>query len=265
MSECAGCRHQGHAGSETLHWLNPPLLNWSCRPMHNGCKMFSCVLYCYIVGDVCSLLAVSSYFALFGRRRWLPWRLGRSAKLRHAARLPGLWLQCVLRPAGGASTGIRCLRTAAHGVSDARSVRTGLCCCSCRRCASTGSPKHWSAMSRLAQSQCKQFAAVTVASGRVPCKRRWVCWVCQPLTHLCMPVCVLPLPSPKSPFAWGMQSNTWFLGPTCVHNPNCISVGSAVFAGLSVMINRHAERPHYISNYRLHLYTACDAVRKDAV
>ena len=37
------------------------------------------------------------------------------------------------------------------------------------------------------------------------------------------------------PFAWGIraESDTWFLGPTRVHNPNGILVGSAVFAQIT--------------------------------
>jgi len=37
------------------------------------------------------------------------------------------------------------------------------------------------------------------------------------------------------PFAWGSGplSNTWFLGPNRVFNSNGISIGSAVFAGLT--------------------------------
>jgi len=33
-------------------------------------------------------------------------------------------------------------------------------------------------------------------------------------------------------------SNTWFLGPTRVHIPNDITIGSAVFAGLTVVTDR---------------------------
>ena len=50
--------------------------------------------------------------------------------------------------------------------------------------------------------------------------------------------------SPKNClFAWGIwtPSNTWFLGPTQVHNPNGSSIGSAIFAGLMIL----AERPSY--------------------
>jgi len=36
----------------------------------------------------------------------------------------------------------------------------------------------------------------------------------------------------------GPPSNTWFLGPTRVHNPNGISIGSAVFAGLTSVTDR---------------------------
>jgi len=45
----------------------------------------------------------------------------------------------------------------------------------------------------------------------------------------------------------GPPSNTWFLGPTGVHNPNSISISLAVFARLMIV----TDRPHYISNNRL--------------
>jgi len=36
----------------------------------------------------------------------------------------------------------------------------------------------------------------------------------------------------------GLPSNTWFLGPTRVLNPNGISIGAAVFAGLTSVTDR---------------------------
>jgi len=33
-------------------------------------------------------------------------------------------------------------------------------------------------------------------------------------------------------------SNIWFLGPTRVHNPNGILIGSGVFSGLTILTNR---------------------------
>jgi len=39
--------------------------------------------------------------------------------------------------------------------------------------------------------------------------------------------------------------NTWFLGPTRVLNPNGISIGSAVFAGLTTVKDRPTDRPRY--------------------
>jgi len=38
-------------------------------------------------------------------------------------------------------------------------------------------------------------------------------------------------------------SNTWFLGPTNVHVPNSISIGSAVFVGLIVVPDRQIDGP----------------------
>jgi len=39
----------------------------------------------------------------------------------------------------------------------------------------------------------------------------------------------------------GPPSNTWFLGPTRVLNPNGISIGSAIFAGIISMTDRQTE------------------------
>ena len=41
----------------------------------------------------------------------------------------------------------------------------------------------------------------------------------------------------------GPPSNTWFFGPTRVHNPNRISIGSAVFAGLTIVTDRQTDWP----------------------
>ena len=41
----------------------------------------------------------------------------------------------------------------------------------------------------------------------------------------------------------GPPSNTWLLGPTRVLNPNGISIGSAVFAGLTSVTDRALDRP----------------------
>jgi len=49
---------------------------------------------------------------------------------------------------------------------------------------------------------------------------------------------------PKLPLPLGgswLPPNTWFLGPTQVHNPNGISISLAVFAGLTLVTNRHTD------------------------
>jgi len=58
-------------------------------------------------------------------------------------------------------------------------------------------------------------------------------------------------------------SLTWFLGPTRVLNPNCFSIGSAVFAGLTTVTDRQTDRPRYsVCNNRPHLHTQyCDAAQ----
>jgi len=58
------------------------------------------------------------------------------------------------------------------------------------------------------------------------------------------------IPSPlKLPFPSGSGSayNWWFLGSTRVLNPNGISIGSAVFIGLTtvILIDRQTDRPQY--------------------
>jgi len=55
-----------------------------------------------------------------------------------------------------------------------------------------------------------------------------------------------PFTPQNCPFAWGSRppsNTTWFLGPTWVHNPNNISIGSAVFAGLTIMTDRQTNWP----------------------
>jgi len=39
--------------------------------------------------------------------------------------------------------------------------------------------------------------------------------------------------------------NTWFLGPTQILNPNGISIGAAVFAGLTSVTGRQTVKPCY--------------------
>jgi len=54
----------------------------------------------------------------------------------------------------------------------------------------------------------------------------------------------MPLPPSKLPLPMGesgLACNTWFPGPTQVLNPNGISMGSAVFAGLTTVTNRQTE------------------------
>jgi len=59
LSECAGCRQQGHAGSKTLHRQNPPVRNWRCWltqvDLYNGHKTLCDVVAMVI--DVINLLS----------------------------------------------------------------------------------------------------------------------------------------------------------------------------------------------------------------
>ena len=55
---------------------------------------------------------------------------------------------------------------------------------------------------------------------------------------------IRPFPPQNCPFPWGIwtPSNTWFPRPTEVLNPNSISIGSAVFAGLTSVISRPTDQ-----------------------
>jgi len=87
-----------------------------------------------------------------------------------------------------------------------------------------------------------------------------LCTVPSPLLLLCL------LLTQSNAFQWGEQSppwggsgpppDAWFHGPTQVHNPNSISIGSAIFVGLTVASNRQTD-PHYICSKRPHLCTLC--------
>ena len=52
-----------------------------------------------------------------------------------------------------------------------------------------------------------------------------------------------PFTPQNCPFPWGIwtPSNTWFLGPTRVHNPNGISISSALFTGLTSVTNQSTK------------------------
>ena len=61
---------------------------------------------------------------------------------------------------------------------------------------------------------------------------------------------------PRPMWESGSQSNTWFHGLTRVLDPNGISIGSAVFAGLTAVTDRQADRPRYsVCNNRPHRRT----------
>jgi len=57
-----------------------------------------------------------------------------------------------------------------------------------------------------------------------------------------------PLSPSKLPLAcfarrvW-TPSNTWFLGPTQVHDPNNVSISSVVFAELTIVTDQQTDRP----------------------
>jgi len=58
----------------------------------------------------------------------------------------------------------------------------------------------------------------------------------------------------------GPPSRTWFYGPTRVHSPNGISIGSAIFARLKIVTDRQTDRqPDHASpvyNNRVHLHSS---------
>jgi len=79
-----------------------------------------------------------------------------------------------------------------------------------------------------------------------------------------------PSPTLKTaPSHWGSgpPSTTWFPEPTRVLNPNSISIGSAVFAGLTSVTDRQTallvsnNRPHSASTYVVRAMRSSDVVR----
>jgi len=60
-----------------------------------------------------------------------------------------------------------------------------------------------------------------------------------------LPMFLMGQTTPELPLPLGDldPSNTWFLGPTRVSLSNAISIGSAVFAGLTNVTNKHTDRP----------------------
>jgi len=98
------------------------------------------------------------------------------------------------------------------------------------------------------------------ASATVENRRGVVAPICAlPCGHICTTGRILynapsklPLPIGGS----GRQSNTWFPGPTLVLDPNGISIGSAVFAGLISVTYRPTDHARYsVDNNRPHLRT----------
>jgi len=71
--------------------------------------------------------------------------------------------------------------------------------------------------------------------------------------------------SPKLPLrVWesGPRSKEWFLGPTRVHISNGISIGSAVFARLTIVTDRPTDRPrNSVCNNRPHLRSSSTMMR----
>jgi len=54
----------------------------------------------------------------------------------------------------------------------------------------------------------------------------------------------------------GPPYNSWFPGPARAQNPNGISIGALVFAGLTSVSDRQTDRPRYwVGNNRPHLRT----------
>ena len=68
-------------------------------------------------------------------------------------------------------------------------------------------------------------------------------------------------------FPWGIwtPSNTWFPGPTRVLNPNGISIGSAVFAGLASVTDGRTDGPTDRPRYSVGITTGHIYVRSTAM
>jgi len=58
----------------------------------------------------------------------------------------------------------------------------------------------------------------------------------------------------------GRPSSTWFLGPTRVLNPNGISIGSAVFAGLASVTDKQTDPQTDRQTDRIYVVQQCDLI-----
>ena len=62
-----------------------------------------------------------------------------------------------------------------------------------------------------------------------------------PILYYGMPLSPSKLPIPMGDVVLWTPSNTWFLGPNQVLNPNSISIASAVFAGFTSVTDRPTD------------------------
>jgi len=64
---------------------------------------------------------------------------------------------------------------------------------------------------------------------------------------------------PLNPLKWLLSmgiwtpSNTWFTGSTRLHNPNGVSIGSAVFVGLTIVTNRQTDHATSVTVGRIYV------------
>jgi len=61
----------------------------------------------------------------------------------------------------------------------------------------------------------------------------------------------------------GPPSNAWFLGPTRVHNPNGISIDSAIFAGLTIVADRQTDHATSVTIRRIYVRSTAMRPKKN--
>jgi len=170
----------------------------------------------HLVGRSCSLSMTVVFFQSIVWLTWFAWSL--SADLLYSVRLAVRWL---LVKARGHSN----LTKRPHR----RRTRT------VQSYSPSGANVHphlvrasWSVQAFL--HSIRQKVLILYSPSKLP----FLVWICSPY----------------------LISNTWFFGLTGVHDPNGISIDSAVFTRFTIVTDKPTDRQHYsLCNNRPHLHT----------
>jgi len=115
-------------------------------------------------------------------------------------------------------------------------------------CSAPASNHHQPAIAPSPHQQCTHAADINNLLQTVLIIRDFIAACCLfrkrfKISHSCPSITPSPpkMPLPVVGDPCPPPSITWFFGPLCVHTVNSISVGSAVFAGLTLVTNRYTQ------------------------